>query len=93
MSLVSLHGSEPPIARCKVCGALAVGPCRRCYAPLCGDCCVLTKEGVGVYAICRKCAETSGLSLRTRWTAVLGIFAAAILGLLALLWVLQALFG
>src|SRR5689334_20231448 len=50
-SELALHGEEPD-ARCVHCGRLAVGPCARCDAPVCGDCCVLTDGGARIYAIC-----------------------------------------
>jgi hypothetical protein len=53
-------------ARCVVCGAKAVGPCARCHAPLCGDCCVITTGGVKPWAICPRCARASS-SLRGAW--------------------------
>ena len=61
-------------ALCVHCGALAVGPCARCEAPVCGDCCVLTKGGAQVYAICLGCNEQSGNDLRRAWFKVLSWF-------------------
>jgi len=55
----------------------------RCRAMLCGDCCVLTEGGVGVYALCRRCADGGGNQLRPRWAGV-----GALLGLVLLVLVL-----
>ena len=71
------------LERCVHCGALAVGPCAQCHAPVCGDCCVLTEGGSRVYAICVGCERGSGKSLRSAWLTVLGWFAVPI-GLLLL---------
>jgi hypothetical protein len=66
-------------ARCVVCGDKAVGPCARCHAPLCGDCCVITKGGVKPWAICPRCAR-GGADLRGAWwrlgTWVVGLLVA-----------------
>jgi len=86
VDLISHHdgGGE---ARCSGCGALAVGPCARCHAPQCGDCCVLTEGGVNVWAICARCAK-GGRGLSAGWWRVLGwifgpilLLAAVVLGL------------
>jgi hypothetical protein len=76
-------------ARCVHCGALAVGPCARCEAPVCGDCCVLTTGGANVYAICLGCNERSGKDLRRGWLTVIGWFVTPILGLAAAVFLLS----
>lgn len=58
-------------ATCKHCGAKAVGPCARCKGPVCGDCCVLTEGGHGVFAICLSCDRRGGRSLSPGWVLVL----------------------
>lgn len=68
-------------ARCVHCGALAVGPCARCHAPVCGDCCVLTQGGVRTWAICLGCAKRAGNELTRAWLRVI----AWIVGPIALL--------
>ena len=78
-------------ARCKHCGAPAVGPCARCQKPVCGDCCVLTEGGARVWAICLGCEGRAGRSLRRGWASVIGWIAAPILAL-AILVALLALF-
>ena len=75
----------PSVARCVHCGALAVGPCARCRAPLCGDCCVMTEGGVKVWAICRSCDARMGHSLGEGWAKVIGWIFAPLLGLIAIL--------
>jgi len=78
-------------ARCVECGAKAVGPCARCHAPLCADCCVITTGGVKSWAICPQCARRTGSSLSRAWWSltawILGLLAAlaAIVALLELL--------
>ena len=68
-SELALHGEEPD-ARCFHGGRPAVGPCARCDAPVCGDCCVLTDGGARTYAICVGCDGRGGRSLRRAWFAV-----------------------
>ncbi|HRI67587.1 MAG TPA: hypothetical protein PK156_25255 [Polyangium sp.] len=79
-----VDGGGGPTARCKHCGAQAVGPCAQCRGPVCGDCCVLTEGGVKVWAICLSCRNRSGSSLRRGWWMVLTWLVVPIL-LLALL--------
>jgi len=76
-------------ARCIHCGARAVGPCARCEAPVCGDCCVLTEGGANVHAICLGCDRRGGRSLRSGWFAVLAWFAVPIAVLVAAIALLQ----
>ncbi len=83
-------GDSP--ARCVDCGTLAVGPCARCRAPLCGDCCVLTAGGTKPYAICRRCEGRVGRSLKSAWWTVAWWLLAPILLLVALLLLLGWLF-
>lgn len=80
-------------ATCVHCGAVAAGPCARCDAPLCGDCCVITDGGTKPYAICRGCAGSVGTELRSAWLGVVGWFVLPIVGLAALIVVLALLFG
>jgi len=54
-------------ARCVGCSALAVGPCARCHAPVCGDCCVLTESSAKTWAICLSCDGRGGRSLGGGW--------------------------
>jgi hypothetical protein len=70
-------------ARCTHCQAKAVGPCARCHAPVCGDCCVLTADTAKPWAICLTCDRRAGRSLRAGWLRVLAWILAPIL-LLAL---------
>ncbi len=56
--------------RCGVCGGLAAGPCARCRIPLCGDCCVISAHGANQWAVCRRCHERGGSSLRRGWLRV-----------------------
>ena len=82
--LQSIGGGD---ARCQHCGALAVGPCARCHAPVCGDCCVLTEDSAKTWAICLRCDRRAGRSLSSGWLAVL----AWVLGPIAALALLIAL--
>lgn len=68
--------------RCALCGALAVGPCASCRAPVCGDCCTLTQGGVNTYAVCLRCAK-KGTSLLGGWLTLLGWIALPLAALLA----------
>jgi hypothetical protein len=74
-------------ARCVGCGAKAVGPCARCHAPLCGDCCVIVTGGVKTWAICPTCARRNGSSLSHAWFRL----TCWVLGLLVVLGALVAL--
>ena len=85
----SLQHVEDDGARCSVCGALAVGPCARCSAPLCGDCCVIVRGKAKPYAICPPC-ERRGGALSGAWTSLLvwlgAIFLALALATVAVGW-------
>jgi len=72
---------DAPAARCAVCGAAAVGPCARCRAAICGDCCVLTDGGATTFAICHRCENRGGASLRPAWLGLLGWLAMILLAL------------
>ena len=84
-------GGGGAAARCKHCGALAVGPCAQCRGPVCGDCCVLTEGGVKIWAICLSCRDHSGTSLRQGWWMVIRWIALP-LGLLLLVVVILEVF-
>src|SRR5262245_43641665 len=64
------HAGDGPSARCVGCGAQAVGPCARCHAPVCGDCCVLTQGSAKTWAICLRCDKRAGRSLSGGWWQV-----------------------
>jgi hypothetical protein len=66
-----LSAGDPPSARCKLCGATAVGPCARCRASVCGDCCELTSGGATTFAICLTCVRRGGASIRPGWLGLL----------------------
>lgn len=81
-SLQTLGDDGPP--RCSFCGAEAAGPCARCRAMLCGDCCVITEGGASPHAICPTCERRSGRSLRPAWVGLLswlGLILLALVGL------------
>lgn len=62
-----------PTARCRICQRRdAAGPCARCRAPVCGDCCELTTGGATTFAVCLACVERGGASLRPAWLGLLG---------------------
>jgi hypothetical protein len=92
MSLLSVGDTGGGYERCVGCGRLAVGPCARCHAPLCGDCCVLTEGGTKPYAVCRSCARVTGPGLQRAWWTVLTWFAWPVLALVLALIVLHLLF-
>jgi hypothetical protein len=74
---------------CAVCGALAAGPCARCRKPLCGDCCIITSHGATQWAICRRCEQKGGSSLRSAWIGLalwLGVPIVVLAVLVALLY-------
>lgn len=72
-----------PTARCKLCGKPAAGPCARCRALVCGDCCELT-DTANPFAICLRCVERGGTSVTHGWLGLLGWLGAIILGLAAI---------
>jgi len=67
-----IGSGDGPVARCSLCGAEAAGPCARCRAPVCADCCTLSAGGVTTFAICTRCAERGGAHLRSAWLGLLG---------------------
>ncbi len=72
-----------PLARCKLCGKPAAGPCARCRALVCGDCCELTEGGATTFAICLTCVKRGGRSLTAGWLGLIGWLLAIIAGLAA----------
>jgi len=66
-----LPAGDGPVARCKVCGGVAVGPCARCRAPVCGDCCELTDGGATTFAVCQPCVRRGGATLAPGWAGLL----------------------
>lgn len=79
-SLVPVDGGGP-VARCKLCGKTAAGPCARCRSPVCGDCCELTEGGATTFAICLTCVRRGGASLAPGWWHLLGWLGLVIGGL------------
>lgn len=82
MSGLAQHDPDGGGERCRFCSALAAGPCARCRAPVCGDCCVLTEGGVQVWAVCLRCEKNHGTSLTRAWLS-LGGWLVGVLFLLA----------
>jgi hypothetical protein len=80
--MLQQHDDDGGYEPCVRCGRLAVGPCARCEAPVCGDCCVLTQGGARTFAICLACDARGGRSLRSGWLGVLGFVALPIVGLI-----------
>lgn len=78
-------------ARCS-CGAPAVGPCARCRAPTCGDCCVLTTGGLTTFAICERCERRGGASLAPGWGQVINWIMLPIAALLGVTLMLELIF-
>jgi hypothetical protein len=87
------HGGNGGYEHCVHCGKRAVGPCARCEAPVCGDCCTLTEGTTKPYAICLGCAERGGSSLRRGWWVVIGWVLLPIAALVVLLVLVSLLFG
>jgi hypothetical protein len=83
MSGQLLGAGDPDHARCALCGAEAAGPCARCRAAVCGDCCTLTEGGATTFAICTRCAARGGASLRPAWLGLLAWLALLVLALAA----------
>jgi hypothetical protein len=81
-SLMPVDGGVPD-ARCKLCGKSAAGPCARCRALVCGDCCELTEGGVTTFAVCLTCARR-GTSMHSAWRELLGWLALIVLPLAAI---------
>jgi hypothetical protein len=88
--LQSVGDGNGSVERCVSCGALAVGPCARRRAPLCGDCCSLIEGGASVWALCFECAGRS--SLRQGWLRVLLWLLTPIMALIAAVLLLGWLF-
>jgi hypothetical protein len=88
-SLIPAGGGDGPVARCKHCGRTAAGPCARCRAPVCGDCCELTSGGATTFAVCLGCAHR-GTSLAPGWRGLLGWLVAIIVALAAVVGALAA---
>jgi hypothetical protein len=68
---------------CRFCGAKAVGPCARCEAPLCGDCCVIVRGAAKPYAVCPPC-ERQGTPVGKAWRDLLLWLGGILLVLVAL---------
>lgn len=83
MSSLLPVGDSGPDARCKLCGKTAVGPCARCKAAVCGDCCELTDGGATTFAICLSCVKRGGSTLTPAWLGLLGWLALVLLPLAA----------
>ncbi len=79
-----IPAGDGPSARCRVCGAVAVGPCARCRSAVCGDCCELTDGGATTFAVCLPCVRRGGASLAPAWRGTLLWLAMIVLGLTAI---------
>lgn len=75
---------DGPVARCKLCGKTAVGPCARCRSPVCGDCCELTDGGATTFAVCLSCVRAGGATLAPAWLGLLGWIALIVLPLVGI---------
>ena len=74
-----MSSGDPPAARCKLCGAEAAGPCARCRAMVCADCCQLTTGAASTFALCTACAKRGDAPLASAWRGLLGWLALVIL--------------
>jgi hypothetical protein len=79
MTSLMSSGDAPP-ARCAICGMPAAGPCARCRALVCADCCELT-GGASPFALCTRCVRKGGTSLAPAWRPLLLWLAAIVVGL------------
>lgn len=76
-----MSNGDAPGARCKICGAAAIGPCARCRSMVCVDCCELTEGAATTFALCTSCARTGNATLASAWRGLLGWIALIVLGL------------
>lgn len=81
-SLLPADGGVPE-ARCSLCGKIAAGPCARCRALVCADCCELTEGGVKTFALCTRCVRRGGASMGSAWRGLLGWLALIVVALAA----------
>ena len=65
------HVEDDGPLSCRYCSRPAAGPCARCGALVCGDCCTLTTRSAKVWAVCVRCDEQGGGELGSRWTGLL----------------------
>jgi hypothetical protein len=79
-----IPAGDGPVARCKLCSKVAVGPCARCRSPVCGDCCELTEGGATTFAVCLGCVRRGGTTLAPAWLSLLGWLALILLPLVAI---------
>lgn len=79
--MLGVHDDGGPVAACKLCGKPAAGPCARCRAPTCGDCCELTEGGATTFAVCLACIRRGGKSLAPGWLGLIAWLGAIVLGL------------
>jgi hypothetical protein len=79
-----MSSGDGPVARCKMCGGVAVGPCARCRSPVCGDCCELTEGGATIFAVCHACVKRGGATLAPGWQGLLAWLAAIVIGLVVI---------
>lgn len=77
-------GGGAPDARCKLCGKTASGPCARCRALVCADCCELTEGGASLFALCLTCVKRGGRTLLPAWAGFVGWLLLIIGGLAAI---------
>jgi hypothetical protein len=87
------HSGDGPVATCVGCGVQAVGPCARCHAPLCGDCCIISEGGAKKWAVCASCADKGASSLSSGWTNLVLWIMAPIAALALLIWLLETIAG
>lgn len=79
-----IPAGDGPVVRCKLCSKVAVGPCARCKASVCGDCCELTDGGATTFALCLTCVRRGGATLAPAWLGLLGWIALIVLPLIAI---------
>jgi hypothetical protein len=62
-----MSSDDRPVTPCRLCGAPATGPCARCRAPICPDCCELTEGSIKMFAVCKSCARTGATTFTSGW--------------------------
>jgi len=88
-----MSNGDAPAARCKLCGAEAVGPCARCRAMVCADCCELTAGAATTFALCTACARTGGATLASAWRGLLVWLALVVLGVAGIAIAIRVVYG
>jgi len=87
-----LQHDDDSFLKCSLCGADAAGPCIKCRASVCGNCCVLVEGAAKTWAVCLRCEKQTPERV-SGWGGLLLFFGKIALGLLALILALAWLVG